>query len=60
VAKQAWYLYTNISQSSTSIIPITEITTGEVLINRQEDLYSLQIDFAEAHESKHSFDNRSF
>jgi hypothetical protein len=60
VAKQAWYLYTNISQSTTSIIPITEITTGEVLVNRKEDLYSIQIDFSEAHESKHSFDNRSF
>jgi len=60
VSKQAWYLYTNISQSTTNIIPITEIKTGEVLVNRQEDLYSIQIDFAEAHESKHSFDNRSF
>jgi hypothetical protein len=60
VAKQAWYLYTNISQTTTSIIPITEITAGEVLFNRREDLYSIQIDFAEAHESKHSFDNRSF
>lgn len=60
VAKQAWYLYTNISQSATSIVPITEITTGDVLIDRKEDLYALQIDFSEAHESKHSFDNRSF
>jgi len=60
VAKQAWYLYTNLSQSAISIIPITEISTGEVLVNRQEDSYSLQIDFAEAHESKFSFDNRSF
>jgi hypothetical protein len=60
VAKQAWYLYTNLSQSTTSIIPITEISAGEILINRMEDNYSLQIDFAEAHESKFSFDNRSF
>jgi hypothetical protein len=60
VAKQAWYLYTNITQSTTSIIPITDIKTGDVLIDRKEDLYSIQIDFSEAHESKHSFDNRSF
>ena len=60
VAKQAWYLYTNISQTTTSIIPITEITAGDVLFDRKEDLYSIQIEFSEAHESKHSFDNRSF
>lgn len=60
VAKQAWYIYTNITQTTTSIIPITDIKTGDVLINRQEDLYSIQIDFSEAHTSKHSFDNRSF
>jgi len=60
VAKQAWYLYTNITQSTTSIIPITDITADEVLVNRKDDTYSIQIDFSEAHESKHSFDNRSF
>lgn len=60
VAKQAWYLYTNISQTSTNIIPITDITADEVLVYRKEDLYSLQIEFSEAHDSKHSFDNRSF
>jgi hypothetical protein len=60
VSKQAWYLYTNIGQTTTSIIPITDITASEVLVDRKEDLYAIQIDFAEAHESRHSFDNRSF
>lgn len=60
VAKQAWYLYSNISQTTVNIIPIVNITTGEVLIDRMNDMYALQIDFDEAHQSKFSFDNRTF
>ena len=60
VSKQAWYLYSNLTQSSFNIIPVTEIKSGEELIDRSKDLYALDIEFSEAHESKHSFDNRSF
>lgn len=61
VSKQAWYLYTNLSQTTVSIIPIVDIRAGdEVLINRRENLYYMNIEFSEAHVSKHSFDNRIF
>lgn len=60
VAKQAWYLYTNLDQTSVNIIPITDIKAGEVLLDRKKRMFSLQVDFSEAHQSKHSFDNRVF
>jgi hypothetical protein len=58
VSKQAWYLYTSLSQSVTNIIPITDITADEILVDRKNDMYNIDLSFSEAHESKHSSDNR--
>jgi len=60
ISKQCWYLYTNISQTTTSIIPVIIGTGDRLLFDRQQDLYSLDIEFSEAHKSRHSFDNRIF
>lgn len=60
ISKQAWFLYRNITQTTTSIIPVIIDAGDFTLFDRKEDLYSLEIAFSEAHVSMHSFDNRIF
>jgi hypothetical protein len=60
ISKQAWYIYSNITQTTTSIIPIIIDTADNLLVDRQQDMYSIDIEFSEAHKSRHSFDNSIF
>jgi hypothetical protein len=60
VTRQAWYAYTNVSQTTRIIIPVIIDNADKLLINRQKDLYAIDIEFSEAHTSQFSFDNRSY
>ena len=60
LTRKAWYLYSNSTQSTFSIIPILLDTGEQVIFNRQEDLWSIDIPITEAHESAFAFDNRSY
>ena len=60
VSKQAWYLYRNITQTSTNVIPVIIDPADITLFDRGNDLYEMEISFSEAHVSRHSFDNRIF
>lgn len=60
LSKQAWFLYPNISNTSRIIVPVIIEPSGDQLINRQDDQWSIDIEFTEAHTSRFSFDNRSF
>jgi hypothetical protein len=58
VSRQVWLLYPNLSLSAYMVIPVN-ISTGQVeLIDRAQDLYSLEIEASEAHVSQFNFDNR--
>jgi hypothetical protein len=59
ISKQAWFLYRNTS-GSYSVIPIIVDAGDFTLIDRQNDLYAMDIAFSEAHISKFTFDNRIF
>ena len=60
VSKQAWFLYPNLTVSNYNVIPIIVDTADKLLVDRKENLFSMDIKFSEAHKSKHSFDNRSY
>lgn len=56
LAKQAWYIYSNSNQTTTSIIPILIDNSEKLIIDRKNDLHSLEIPVSEAHVSKFNFD----
>jgi hypothetical protein len=60
VSRQAWFLYPNLSISHYIVIPVNIENADKLLLDRSQNLFSLDIEFSEAHKSKHSFDNRSF
>lgn len=60
ISKQAWFLYPNLSISRYIVIPIIIDNGDKLLLDRSENLFNMDIEFSEAHTSKHSFDNRSF
>jgi hypothetical protein len=60
LSKQAWYLYSAKDVDNRSIIPIYVETADKLLLDRSQNLFSMDIKFSEAHKSKHSFDNRVF
>lgn len=61
VAKQVWFLYEELASLKKAHIMPVVISAGEnMLFDRQEDLFSMDITFREAHESAFSFDNRIF
>jgi len=60
VSKQVWYLYTNVNQTYTSIIPVLVEDNDMELFDRVSGLHSMDLVITEAHISPHSFDNRQF
>jgi len=60
VSKQAWFLYPNLTISHYIVIPVNIVNADKLLLDRIQNLFALDIEFSEAHKSKHSFDNRSF
>jgi hypothetical protein len=60
LATQVWYLYSNLGQTTFSIIPIIVSSADQTLIDRKENIFSLEIEVVEAHRSAYVFDNRSF
>ena len=60
VSRQKWLLYPNAAVSAYTVIPVI-IESGSIeLINRQQDLFSIDISVSEAEQSQFSFDNRLF
>lgn len=58
VSRQVWMLYPNAAVTAYMVIPVN-ISAGQIeLIDRMEDLYSMEIDVQEAHASQFNFDNR--
>jgi len=60
LSKQAWFMYPNISSTSSIIVPVIIDNFDGPIIDRQEDQWNIDIEFTEAHSSRFSFDNRSF
>jgi len=60
LSKQAWFIYPNIDNSSRIVVPIIIQNSDTELINRQDDKWNIDIEFREAHDSRFSFDNRSY
>ena len=58
VSRQVWMLYPNAAVTAYMVIPVN-VSPGETqLIDRMNDLYSMEIDVQEAHVSQFNFDNR--
>jgi hypothetical protein len=60
VTRQAWYIYSNLTQTTTIVIPIIIDDVDVVLVDRKENIYALELQFSEAHTSQFSFDNRIY
>lgn len=60
VSRQAWYLYSNMTQTSFNVIPVIVDPGDKTLYDRKEDLWSLELEISEGHTSQFTFDNRSF
>lgn len=58
VAKQVWLLYPSNFLTYYFIVPVLVSNSEEVLVDRIENLYSINLQLEEAHESKFTFDNR--
>jgi hypothetical protein len=60
LSREVWLLYPNGGVTSWYVIPVN-ITSGTAkLINRADDLYAMQIEMEEAHNSRFNFDNRLY
>jgi len=60
LARKAWYIYTNISQTSEHVVPIIVEPGEKTLVNRQENMHAIDIDFTEAHFTGFTIDNRTY
>jgi len=60
LSKQAWFLYPNGNATNFIVVPIIIQNSDTELINRQDDQWSIDIEFIEAHTSRFSFDNRMY
>jgi hypothetical protein len=60
LSKQAWFLYPNIGNTKSIIVPVIITNEDMQLINRMDDHWEIEIEFIEAHSSRFSFDNRSY
>ncbi len=60
LARQAWYLYSNISQTTFIIIPVYIEVGDYELFDRKDNLYSMELEVCEAHKSAYVFDNRMY
>jgi hypothetical protein len=60
LSKQAWFMYPNITYTSSIIVPIIIDNFDGPIINRQDDQWNIDIEFTEAHASRFSFDNRMY
>lgn len=60
VSRQAWYLYSNMTQTSFIVIPVIVDPGDKTLYDRKEDLWSLELEISEGHTSQFTFDNRSY
>lgn len=60
LARQAWYLYSNISVTTYIVIPVLVDVSEKLLFNRKEDQFSMEMEVSEAHQSAFAFDNRMY
>lgn len=60
LAQQAWYQYSGLSGLTFNIIPVLIDSADKVLLNRKNNMFSMEVEVSEAHRSPFVFDNRSF
>jgi len=60
LARKAWYIYTNLTQTTEQVIPVIAEPGEKELINRQKNLYAIDIDITEAHFTGFTIDNRTY
>lgn len=60
VSRQKWLLYPNATVTAYTIIPVITEGGSIELINRQENMYAVDLTVSEAEQSQYSFDNRLF
>ena len=60
LSKQAWFMYPNLSNTNSIVVPVIIQNSDTELINRQDDEWNIDIEFIEAHTSRFSFDNRMY
>lgn len=60
VSRQVWLLYPNSGVTSYTVVPVNIENAQVDLVDRMEDIYNIDFDLAEAHESQFTFDNRLY
>lgn len=60
ISKQAWYLYANKTQTTQIIIPVTIDPGEQIIYDRKENIFNMEITLTEAHKTPFSFDNRMY
>lgn len=60
VSRQVWLLYPNSGVTSYTVVPVNIENAQIDLVDRMEDIYNIDFDLAEAHESQFTFDNRLY
>jgi hypothetical protein len=60
VSEQVWLLYPNLSVTSYQVIPVNVTNSELTLVNRENDMYDMELELKEAHESRFTFDNRLY
>lgn len=60
VSRQVWLLYPNSGITSYTVVPVNIENAQVDLVDRMEDIYNIDFDLAEAHESQFTFDNRLY
>lgn len=60
LAKQAWYLYSNVSITSYIPIPVLIDNGDQIIFDRKENRFNFPLSISEAHKSEYPFDNRLY
>jgi len=58
VSREVWLIYPSNLVTFYNVIPVNITNTSVEIVDRQNDLYSMTIEMAEAHTSQFNFDNR--
>ncbi len=60
LAQQAWYLYSNLTITTYSVIPILIEAADKEIVDRAKNIFSFDLRISEAHEGPFVHDNRSY
>lgn len=60
LSREVWLLYPNSGLTNYYVIPVNIGNTQAELVDRQKDLWAIDLEITEAHNSQFSFDNRLY